>query len=87
MKRNLAPETKVAASTTVGGLITIVYMLAQQYHWFTPPGPTLTAAIVAAVSGLVGYLTPHTSRLKPLTPAQHAALAKLEQAAPEGPKP
>ena len=37
MKRILAPEAKTATSVSVGGLITLVFMLAGYYHWFTPP--------------------------------------------------
>lgn len=55
-------ETKVAASTGIGGLVALIFELAAVYHWFTPPPPQATALIVAAVSGLAGWLAPHTSR-------------------------
>jgi hypothetical protein len=59
-------ETKVAAGAGIGGIATLVFGLAAFYHWFTPPPPYLTALVVTAVSGLAGYLAPHTPR--PVTP-------------------
>lgn len=55
-------ETKTAAAAFTGGVITIVFSLAANYHWFTPPPPYLTALIVTTASTLAGYLARHTPR-------------------------
>jgi hypothetical protein len=55
-------EAKVTASTGLGALATLVLLLNSWQHWFTPPPPDLTAAIVATVSGVAAYFAPHTPR-------------------------
>ncbi len=61
MKRNpFGIETKTAASTAIGGLVTLVLLLNTWQHWFTPPPAGTVAAIEATMVGLVGYFAKHT---------------------------
>lgn len=61
-------ETKVAAGGSSGVLVTLLFGLAANYHWFTPPPPYLTALVVTAVTFASGWLAPHTPRAAPATP-------------------
>lgn len=63
-------ETKVAASGGIGALVSLLFGLAAQYHWFAPPSPYLTALAVTVVSFLAGWLAPHTSRQVPVAIAR-----------------
>jgi hypothetical protein len=83
VKRNpFGVETKTAASTGIGGLVTLVLLLNSWQRWFAPPPPDVTAAIVATVSGLVAYWAPHTPRMKPLT-AEELAVVDRALARPQ----
>lgn len=60
-------ETKVAAGGGAGALVSLLFGLAAQYHWFTPPSPYLTALTVTVVSFLAGWLAPHTPSRRSFT--------------------
>lgn len=53
-------ETKVAAGGGAGALVSLLFGLAGQYHWFAPPSPYLTALAVTVLSFAAGWLAPHT---------------------------
>lgn len=55
-------EIKVAASSIAALVVPAVFAAAAYYHWFTPPPAALQAAIIAVVTGIAGWLAPHTSR-------------------------
>ena len=68
MRRNpFGIETKTAASTAIGGLVTLVLLLNTWRRWFTPPPAGTVAAIEAAMVGLVGYFAKHTPRTGVIT--------------------
>ncbi len=82
MKRNpFGIETKPAAAVGtgvgVGAVVSLVFGLAANYHWFTPPSPYLTGLIVTVASGVLagaaGYRAPHTPRPAALQSAQERA--------------
>lgn len=89
MKLTGPVETKVAAGGGTGALVSLLFGLAAQYHWFAPPSPYLTALVVTVVSFLAGWLAPHTSRSLGavtvtgvnLSPAQLAALDQIARTA------
>ena len=74
MKRNpFGIETKTAASTAIGGLVTLVLLLNMWQRWFTPPPAGTVAAIEAAMVGLAGYFARHTPRPPALQSARERA--------------
>jgi len=79
VKRNpFGIETKVGASISTGGVVSLVFGLAAFYHWFTPPPPYLSGLIVAGVSGVAGWLAPHTPRPQPTAAPDPQALTGAE---------
>ncbi len=78
-------ETKVAAGGGAGALVSLLFGLAAQYGWFTPPSSSLTALAVTVLSFAAGWLAPHTTRLKPLTAGELAALDHVLAGAPAPP--
>src|SRR5258707_9854986 len=77
VKRNpFGIETKVGASISTGGVVSLVFGLAAFYHWFTPPPPYLSGLIVAGVSGVAGGLAPPTPPPPPPPPPRPPGLAR-----------
>jgi hypothetical protein len=58
-------QPKVAWPTTVGLAITVIMVAIQQYAPHYAPGPALTAALMALVNGLVGYMAPKVTTDSP----------------------
>ncbi len=73
---NTAPlEAKVVASSGAALLVTTAFAV---LHWLAPavgaPPDYVTGLLVTLVTLAAGYLAPHTTRLKPLTLEELAAL-------------
>ena len=68
-------EAKVAASSGAALLVTTAFAV---LHWLAPavaaPPDYVTGLLVTLVTLAAGWLAPHTTRLKPLTAGELAAL-------------
>jgi len=77
-------ETKVAASSGAALLVTTVFAV---LHWLAPslrtPPDYVTGLLVTLVTLAAGYLAPHTSRIKPLTPAETVVLDRAWRNPPD----
>src|SRR5260221_7261399 len=79
VKRNpFGIETKVGASISTGGVVSGVSGLPGFYPWSAPPPPYLSGLMVAGVSGVAGWLAPHTPRPQPTAAPDPQALTGAE---------
>lgn len=67
--KNTGIEAKVGLPAAANIIVTVALLLLKQYvHGFQPPPAAAVAGIVTVVSLAIGWLAPHTPRLKPVQP-------------------